>query len=126
MLDVPRELVLYVARLLRAERRRRGTRKGARLLSCWKQAMFVLVWFRKKDDIELLRAGFGPIPGDRLPPPRGEEAEPKPALTSCFACSVACDDAHVTTSHGQAHDAGSRRAQLSATHFHRRPWGCPS
>lgn len=59
MLDVPRELVLYVARLLRAERRRRGTRKGARLLSCWKQAMFVLAWFRKKDDIALLGAGFG-------------------------------------------------------------------
>ncbi|WAL67748.1 hypothetical protein ORV05_08225 [Amycolatopsis cynarae] len=28
MLDVPRELALYVSRLLRAERRRRGTRRG--------------------------------------------------------------------------------------------------
>jgi len=59
MLDVPTELVRYLAGLLRAERRRRGTRKNTRLASCWKQAVFVLVWFRKKDDIELLGAGFG-------------------------------------------------------------------
>lgn len=59
MLDVPTELVRYLAGLLRAERRRRGTRKNTRLSSCWKQAVFVLVWFRKKDDIALLGAGFG-------------------------------------------------------------------
>jgi hypothetical protein len=59
MLDVPTELVRYVARLLRTERRRRGTRKNTRLATCWKQAVFVLVWFRKKDDIALLGAGFG-------------------------------------------------------------------
>lgn len=59
MLDVPTELVRYLARLLRAERRRRGTRKGARTASCWKQAVFVLAWFRTNDDIELLGAGFG-------------------------------------------------------------------
>jgi hypothetical protein len=59
MLDVPTDLVRYLAGLLRAERRRRGTRKNTRLASCWKQAVFVLVWFRKKDDIALLGAGFG-------------------------------------------------------------------
>lgn len=59
MLDVPVELVRYVSGLLRAERRRRGTRKNTRLATCWKQAVFVLVWFRKKDDIALLGAGFG-------------------------------------------------------------------
>ena len=59
MLDVPPELVRYLAKLLGAERRRRRTRKGARVASCWKQAVFVLAWFRTKDDIELLGAGFG-------------------------------------------------------------------
>jgi hypothetical protein len=59
MLDVPRALVAYVAGLLRAERRRRGTRKGRRVLTCWKQAVFALVWFRKSEDLEVLGAGFG-------------------------------------------------------------------
>ena len=59
MLDVPRELVLYVARLLRAERRARGTRKGTRALTCYWQALFVLAWFRDRPDVERLGAGFG-------------------------------------------------------------------
>lgn len=42
MLDVLRELITMVAELLRAERRTRGTRKGTRLLSCFRQALFVL------------------------------------------------------------------------------------
>jgi hypothetical protein len=58
-LDVPRPLVRYLARLLEAERRHRGTRKDARVLSCWKQAIFVLAWFRKNENIPLLGAGFG-------------------------------------------------------------------
>jgi DDE superfamily endonuclease len=58
-LDVPTELVRYLAGLLRAERRRLGTRKGARRVTCHKQAVFVLAWFRKKEDIALLGAGFG-------------------------------------------------------------------
>jgi len=59
MLDVPRELVLELARLLRAERRARGTRKGARLLTCFRQALFVLVWMRTKGDVAVIGAGFG-------------------------------------------------------------------
>lgn len=59
MPDVPTELVRYLAGLLRAERRRRRTRRNVRAASCWKQAVFVPVWFRKKDDVELLGAGFG-------------------------------------------------------------------
>jgi hypothetical protein len=58
MLDVPRELVDYVSRLLADERRARGTRRGTRKLGCWKQALFVLVWMRKRDDITILGAGF--------------------------------------------------------------------
>ncbi len=59
MLDVPRELVLYVARLLRAERAARGTRKGTRALTCHRQALFVLAWLRDGADVERLGAGFG-------------------------------------------------------------------
>jgi hypothetical protein len=58
-LDVPRDLIRYVSKLLQAERRDLGTRKGVRLLSCWRQAIFVLAWFRKKEDIPLLGASFG-------------------------------------------------------------------
>jgi hypothetical protein len=59
MLDVPRELVGYVSRLLAAERRARGTRRRTRALTCWYQALMVLVWFRKGEDKTLLGAGFG-------------------------------------------------------------------
>jgi len=59
MLDVPRELVAYVARLLAEERRARGTRRGSRALTCWRQALFAVVWFRKREDITTLGAGFG-------------------------------------------------------------------
>jgi hypothetical protein len=38
MLDVPRELVRYLARLLAAERRARGTRRGTRALTSFYQA----------------------------------------------------------------------------------------
>lgn len=58
-LDVPRELVRHVARLLRAERRAVGTRPGARALTCFYQALLVLVWFRKGEDKTTLGAGFG-------------------------------------------------------------------
>src|SRR3954452_23554424 len=59
MLDVPRELVQHLGRLLTAERRARGTRTGTRALTCFYQALMVLVWFRKADDLTLLGAGFG-------------------------------------------------------------------
>ena len=57
--DVPRELVREVARLLRAERRSRGTRKGSRALTCWFQALLGLAWFRNRGEIALVGAGFG-------------------------------------------------------------------
>ncbi|MEN3614293.1 transposase family protein [Plantactinospora sp. ZYX-F-223] len=59
ILDVPKELVQYVARLLRAERRAVGTRPGTRALTCFYQALLVLVWFRKGEDKTILGAGFG-------------------------------------------------------------------
>jgi hypothetical protein len=48
-----------MARLLTAERRVRGTRRGTRALTRYYQALMVLVWFRKRGDMRLLAAGFG-------------------------------------------------------------------
>jgi hypothetical protein len=45
-LDVPRELVQFTARLLWAERRRRGTPLGSRALTCFWEAVLGLRWFR--------------------------------------------------------------------------------
>ena len=59
MLDVPRELVLFVSGLLAARRREIGTRKGTRRLGSYRQALFALAWFRDKGDIPRLGAGFG-------------------------------------------------------------------
>ncbi|HLI38695.1 MAG TPA: transposase family protein [Streptosporangiaceae bacterium] len=47
-LDVPRELAWFVAKLLLAERRRRGTPRGSRALSCFWQAVLGLRWFRDR------------------------------------------------------------------------------
>jgi len=59
MLDVPRELILLVSRLLAACRREVGTSKGTRKLGCYKEALFALAWFRDKGDVRRLGAGFG-------------------------------------------------------------------
>jgi DDE superfamily endonuclease len=45
-LDVPREVAWFVAKLLAAERRRRGTPRGSRALTCFWQAVLGLRWFR--------------------------------------------------------------------------------
>src|SRR6187549_3530734 len=54
MLDVPRELVTELAKLLRVERRARGTRTGTRRLTCFKQALLVLVWLRTNGDVQVV------------------------------------------------------------------------
>jgi len=59
MLDVPTELVTFVAELLAAERLARGTRAGTRALTCEKQAVFALVWFRERRDVALTGKGLG-------------------------------------------------------------------
>jgi hypothetical protein len=58
-LDVPRELILFVSRLLAAHRKEIGTRKNTRCLRCYDQAVFVLAWYRDDADIPRLGAGFG-------------------------------------------------------------------
>jgi hypothetical protein len=52
-------LVVFVSRLLADHRREIGTRDGTRALTCWKQAVFTLAWFRDRPDIRRLGQGFG-------------------------------------------------------------------
>ncbi len=59
MLDVSRELALRVSRLLKAERRRRGTRKRSRALTCFRQAILGLRWFRQDADVTALGRDHG-------------------------------------------------------------------
>lgn len=59
MLDVPRELVVFVSTLLAANRLVRGTRRRTRALSCRSQALFCLVWFRERREVTLTGRGFG-------------------------------------------------------------------
>ena len=58
-LDVPRELVQFVAKLLLAERRRRGTPRGSRALTCFWQAVLGLRWFRDRTSPEALARDHG-------------------------------------------------------------------
>ncbi|WIV57114.1 transposase family protein [Amycolatopsis nalaikhensis] len=53
-LDVARELVWFVSDVLRTERRRRGTRRGRRALTPYRQAVLVLRWFRDATPIHRL------------------------------------------------------------------------
>jgi hypothetical protein len=59
ILDVPKELIKHVASLLRSHRRQLGTRRGTRKLTCFYQAILVLVWFRKGEDKTTLGTRFG-------------------------------------------------------------------
>jgi hypothetical protein len=59
MLDVPIQLASFLAELLADHRREIGTRHGTRALTCQKQAIFALAWFRDRPDIARLGRGFG-------------------------------------------------------------------
>jgi hypothetical protein len=58
-LDVPRELAQFTARLLAAERRRRGTPRGSRALTCFWQAVLGLRWFRDRTAPDALARDHG-------------------------------------------------------------------
>ena len=58
-LDVPGELAWFAAKLLLAERRRRGTPRGSRALSCFWQAVLGLPWFRDRTAAESLARDHG-------------------------------------------------------------------
>jgi len=55
------------ARPLAAERHARGSYRGTRRLTCWYQALMVLVWFRRGEDKALLAAGVRRILSHRPP-----------------------------------------------------------
>jgi DDE superfamily endonuclease len=58
-LDVPRELAQFTARLLRDERRGRGTPTGSRTLTCFWQAVLGLRWFRDRTAPDALARDHG-------------------------------------------------------------------
>lgn len=58
-LDVSREVALYLARLLHAERGHRGTRAGTRALTCFRHAVLDLRWFRQNADVTALGNDHG-------------------------------------------------------------------
>jgi hypothetical protein len=58
-LDVSRELAYQVSKLLHAERRRRGIRRHSRALSCFRQAVLGVRWFRQHADITALARDHG-------------------------------------------------------------------
>jgi hypothetical protein len=58
-LDVPLHLVVFLSGLLAVRRGEIGTRRGTRALTCFRQAVFTLAWFRDRPGIRRLGAGFG-------------------------------------------------------------------
>lgn len=58
-LDVPRGLAQHLGRLLRTERRRRGTRTDTRAMTCFWQAVLGLRWFRHNTDATTLARDHG-------------------------------------------------------------------
>jgi len=61
-----RELAWQVSRLLEVERRRRGTRRRSRALTCFRQAVLGLRWFRQNADVTALGRDHGVSRGYRV------------------------------------------------------------
>lgn len=59
MLDVPRPVVAFLARLLAAHRRKIGTPRGSRALGPFRQAVLVLRWFRHRTCVHCLAHDAG-------------------------------------------------------------------
>jgi hypothetical protein len=57
--DLPRELACFVAKLLLAERQRRGTPRGSRALGCFWQGVLGLRWFRDRTTADALARDHG-------------------------------------------------------------------
>jgi hypothetical protein len=58
-LDVPKKLAQFVSKLLADERRRRGTPRGSRALTCFWQAVLGLRWFRDRISPDALARDHG-------------------------------------------------------------------
>ena len=61
--DISRELAWFVAKLLLAEHRRRGTPRGSRALTCFWQAVLGVRWFRDRTAADALARGQGHAAG---------------------------------------------------------------
>lgn len=59
ILDVPRPVVAYLARLLAAHRRTIGTPRGSRALGPFRQAVLVIRWFRERGCVHCLARDAG-------------------------------------------------------------------
>jgi hypothetical protein len=70
--DVPRAMIWFVAGLLREHRRALGTRKNTRILTAFRQAVFILAWMRDGGTSN----GSVPASGCRGPPPTAATAKP--------------------------------------------------
>ncbi len=57
--DVPREVAWFLAKLLAAERQRRGTPRGSRALTCFWQAVLGLRWFGDRTAADALARDHG-------------------------------------------------------------------
>ncbi|GAA3597681.1 hypothetical protein GCM10022295_92740 [Streptomyces osmaniensis] len=66
-LDVPRPVVVFLARLLAAPRRSIGTPKGSRVLGPFRQSVLALRWFRDRTWVHCLArdAGISQATGHR-------------------------------------------------------------
>ena len=73
-LDVPRELAQFVAKLLAAERRRRGTPRGSRALTCFWQAVLGVRWFRDRTSPDALARDHGISRATAYPHPQRDPA----------------------------------------------------
>jgi hypothetical protein len=65
-LDVPKELVQFIAKLPAEERQRRSTPRGSRALTCFWQAVLGVRWFRDR----ISRATAVPAKSATSPAPR--------------------------------------------------------
>jgi hypothetical protein len=98
-LTVREETVLFVARLLNAERARRGTRAGTRAMGCFKQAILVLRWFLDGTRLRQLAAdnGIGKSTAyDYLHEGIGVLAARAPKLESALLAAKAAGHPHIT------------------------------
>jgi DDE superfamily endonuclease len=98
-LTVREETVLFVARLLNAERARRGTRAGTRAMGCFKQAILVLRWFLDGTRLRQLAAdnSIGKSTAyDYLHEGIGVLAARAPKLESALLAAKAAGHPHIT------------------------------
>ena len=83
LLDVPRELVVYVSTPLATNRRALGTRRGTRALRCWSRHCSCWSGSERAETWRWPAAGFGISQADGVPVPgRGDRGSGRPRAGS--------------------------------------------